>query len=109
MSSRRRHARCALVTGVQTCALPFSETLEAEGAHVSRAVWDGTWSAEQFRVAFDDMDVEDRAINYVTFAAGTVIPKGESPQGAAGHMNTWRIAHNIAPIREWIFRQRRAA
>src|SRR3546814_13571670 len=24
MSCRRRHTRCALVTGVQTCALPFS-------------------------------------------------------------------------------------
>src|SRR3546814_10137478 len=28
-SSRRRHTRCALVTGVQTCALPISEP-EAE-------------------------------------------------------------------------------
>src|SRR3546814_3682772 len=28
-SSRRRHTRCALVTGVQTCALPiFEESLE---------------------------------------------------------------------------------
>src|SRR3546814_18803617 len=26
-SSRRRHTRCALVTGVQTCALPISEDL----------------------------------------------------------------------------------
>src|SRR3546814_10856511 len=26
-SSRRRHTRCALVTGVQTCALPIFETL----------------------------------------------------------------------------------
>src|SRR3546814_6694818 len=26
-SSRRRHTRCALVTGVQTCALPISPTL----------------------------------------------------------------------------------
>src|SRR3546814_13450636 len=26
-SSRRRHTRCALVTGVQTCALPISEIL----------------------------------------------------------------------------------
>src|SRR3546814_10466855 len=25
-SSRRRHTRCALVTGVQTCALPISTT-----------------------------------------------------------------------------------
>src|SRR3546814_4704670 len=28
-SSRRRHTRCALVTGVQTCALPISEALDA--------------------------------------------------------------------------------
>src|SRR3546814_7657298 len=28
-SSRRRHTRCALVTGVQTCALPISEFLDA--------------------------------------------------------------------------------
>src|SRR3546814_5464546 len=27
-SSRRRHTRCALVTGVQTCALPISERRE---------------------------------------------------------------------------------
>src|SRR3546814_6961166 len=27
-SSRRRHTRCALVTGVQTCALPISLTVE---------------------------------------------------------------------------------
>src|SRR3546814_2185857 len=26
-SSRRRHTRCALVTGVQTCALPISSSL----------------------------------------------------------------------------------
>src|SRR3546814_10379776 len=28
-SSRRRHTRCALVTGVQTCALPILEDLHA--------------------------------------------------------------------------------
>src|SRR3546814_3330701 len=27
-SSRRRHTRCALVTGVQTCALPISTTFD---------------------------------------------------------------------------------
>src|SRR3546814_3244146 len=27
LSSRRRHTRCALVTGVQTCALPISKIL----------------------------------------------------------------------------------
>src|SRR3546814_17926593 len=30
-SSRRRHTRCALVTGVQTCALPISLSLVKPG------------------------------------------------------------------------------
>src|SRR3546814_13365484 len=30
-SSRRRHTRCALVTGVQTCALPICGTLRHRG------------------------------------------------------------------------------
>src|SRR3546814_5346635 len=30
-SSRRRHTRCALVTGVQTCALPISASLYDQG------------------------------------------------------------------------------
>src|SRR3546814_7817922 len=30
-SSRRRHTRCALVTGVQTCALPISWGLAVQG------------------------------------------------------------------------------
>src|SRR3546814_3382285 len=31
-SSRRRHTRCALVTGVQTCALPISMSTENPAA-----------------------------------------------------------------------------
>src|SRR3546814_3445279 len=30
-SSRRRHTRCALVTGVQTCALPIFATADGDG------------------------------------------------------------------------------
>src|SRR3546814_8099753 len=36
-SSRRRHTRCALVTGVQTCALPISrERIRLEGGGYRR-------------------------------------------------------------------------
>src|SRR3546814_1829691 len=31
-SSRRRHTRCALVTGVQTCALPISSSIFCRSA-----------------------------------------------------------------------------
>src|SRR3546814_1563842 len=35
-SSRRRHTRCALVTGVQTCALPISDRARARRPISSR-------------------------------------------------------------------------
>src|SRR3546814_10722894 len=35
-SSRRRHTRCALVTGVQTCALPISASVD--GLQPARAI-----------------------------------------------------------------------
>src|SRR3546814_15802419 len=34
-SSRRRHTSCALVTGVQTCALPISNFKEAQTARIA--------------------------------------------------------------------------
>src|SRR3546814_9553021 len=34
-SSRRRHTSCALVTGVQTCALPISPALLAKAAEAA--------------------------------------------------------------------------
>src|SRR3546814_976268 len=37
-SSRRRHTRCALVTGVQTCALPISRQLGAGQRPASKGV-----------------------------------------------------------------------
>src|SRR3546814_10341057 len=36
-SSRRRHTRCALVTGVQTCALPIFDRLWPRGVSKDKA------------------------------------------------------------------------
>jgi predicted peptidase len=83
----------------------ITEVLEKQGAKVVRAVWDGTWTVDEFHAAFDKIDAEGSPINYVAFRQGTVIPKGQSTAGASGHRNTWRIAYTIEPIREWIFRQ----
>src|SRR3546814_15797947 len=46
-SSRRLHTRCALVTGVQTCALPISLNLRGLGPDASLTLFNG------HRVAFD--------------------------------------------------------
>src|SRR3546814_2815810 len=37
-SSRRRHTRCALVTGVQTCALPICLLLRKNGLHIELVI-----------------------------------------------------------------------
>src|SRR3546814_10296532 len=42
-SSRRRHTRCALVTGVQTCALPISLLLRYEEALTRVDSTSGKW------------------------------------------------------------------
>src|SRR3546814_10264671 len=39
-SSRRRHTRCALVTGVQTCALPISRRFSATTFFLSNSAAD---------------------------------------------------------------------
>src|SRR3546814_4141621 len=46
-SSRRRHTRCALVTGVQTCALPIFIASEAKQ---SRAVFAGSGLPRRLRL-----------------------------------------------------------
>src|SRR3546814_4209480 len=54
-SSRRRHTRCALVTGVQTCALPICLSLDALSLHPEEAQEGGTqqsFYAEYGRLAF---------------------------------------------------------
>src|SRR3546814_7548536 len=51
-SSRRRHTRCALVTGVQTCALPicyFGATAE------------GNWEEERTNVLKIDIEADSMA------------------------------------------------
>src|SRR3546814_9990938 len=57
-SSRRRHTRCALVTGVQTCALPISGIAhalwavryDAKGDHFAAGVPEPQWIGKWVRV-----------------------------------------------------------
>ncbi|OOF56346.1 prolyl oligopeptidase family serine peptidase [Rodentibacter myodis] len=83
----------------------ITERLAQEGAKISRAEWNGTWNADQYRFAYDDLIAENSPINYTIFAKDTVFRETDSRQGASGHRNTWRVAYSIEPIREWLFAQ----
>ncbi|WP_161883665.1 peptidase [Deinococcus alpinitundrae] len=85
----------------------ITTTLEQNGGKVSRAVWDGTTSAEALSTNASTLVAQNPQSNvyYASFAKGTVIPAGQSTQGAAGHSNTWRVAYTISSIRDWVFQQ----
>src|SRR3546814_6167870 len=56
-SSRRRHTRCALVTGVQTCALPIFSRQEAENAVTSAQQAEADVSAQQAMLRSAQIDL----------------------------------------------------
>src|SRR3546814_11757513 len=77
-SSRRRHTRCALVTGVQTCALPIS--LFAKAARIDRG---SALDREAARIATAHSAPLDRA----SAALKRVQRDARSTYGGLGHGN----------------------
>src|SRR3546814_5685299 len=67
-SSRRRHTRCALVTGVQTCALPILEALiaSAKGEMLANPEQAAAQALAAERRIRSDPAVPDRAIALAT-------------------------------------------
>lgn len=95
------------------------DTKAFPGMNASIAVWEklgtkvsrATWSA-QLPMAEQDANAakqaaEGRSINYTTFIKGTTFAPGQTD--GMEHMNTWRYAYYITPIRDWIFSQSKAA
>src|SRR3546814_3292459 len=58
-SSRRRHTRCALVTGVQTCALPISRLADGDAGDIDPAAIKRFHSGRE-AAAFDAADDRSR-------------------------------------------------
>lgn len=85
----------------------IAAALEKEGAKVSRAVWNGRSTPEEFAADVQKMGTKGNPINYVALQKGTVVPPGQSAEGGGDHINTWRIAYTIDGIRDWIFKQRK--
>lgn len=87
----------------------ITEVLEANGATVRRAVWDGRSSEAEFQAAVEAVreDDADSNVYYTVFREGTVVPDGIGAGGASGHVWTWPIAYAIPGVRDWLFEQRK--
>src|SRR3546814_6643353 len=86
-SSRRRHTRCALVTGVQTCALPiYARDREACGRPI------GTMQGMRWMLAEMYRDIEvGRSILYRACASADPFPDPYLAAIAKMHVNEMAI------------------
>jgi predicted peptidase len=81
----------------------ITETLEKNGAKVSRATWNGRATAAEFAEDVKKMNDEGANIRYSVFSKGTVFPEGQ--EGGMEHMQTWKVAYYVEGVRDWIFSQ----
>src|SRR3546814_3109629 len=69
LSSRRRHTRCALVTGVQTCALPISEAEPVNAALLEGRAPDRSFHFQANLVKITPLTVPIDALKNLTYSA----------------------------------------
>jgi predicted peptidase len=79
--------------------------LEAAGAKISQATWNGRASPEQFAALVGKMIAEGNNIKYTVLAEGTVVPEGLPDDTHNNHRFTWEIAYAIEGVRDWLFTQ----
>src|SRR3546814_10368904 len=104
-SSRRRHTRCALVTGVQTCALPISWNVSTCSAfvlagcgvpvakHGNRAVSSKTGAADVLTALGVNIDCDFRLIEKAIVEAGVGFLMAPRHHGAMRHVGQIGRAH----------------
>src|SRR3546814_11640179 len=99
-SSRRRHTRCALVTGVQTCALPISTSTDHGHPTAATADLSETQAEALFaRVTGDHVSASDAELfraHMLTVMAGMSLDDGLVMQihpGAFRNHNPWLFDH----------------
>src|SRR3546814_1484030 len=90
-SSGRRHTRCALVTGVQTCALPISpepKSASAYAASLSFAAPDAHWPKQAWWNSYGDSQLtalieEGLAASPTVIQASARLRRAEALAGSA--------------------------
>src|SRR3546814_5373394 len=84
-SSRRRHTRCALVTGVQTCALPIFTVLSATWIMAGGRNAEGFSDLLMFRV---NKLLSDDGYTAGSFAIGLKADEGVSADRKSTRLNS---------------------
>lgn len=85
------------------------EVLAVNGAKITEDAYDAKWSAAEFETAIAATQAKDTDNNvyFTHFTAGSVLEEGQEVNPGSGHVNTWYYAYNIAPLRDWLFTNKR--
>src|SRR3546814_12991248 len=86
-SSRRRHTRCALVTGVQTCALPISRLAPSEATWSAALVPSSSGASEKLALLIGGATLPRLSASTVT--PGWTLPNTASPPPRPSGPSTW--------------------
>src|SRR3546814_20032337 len=97
-SSRRRHTRCALVTGVQTCALPIlfkkltvlENLLVAQHMNIQTGLLQGLLKVPSYRRA--EREAQEKAVQWLEFMGIRALANREAGTLAYGHQRRLEIA-----------------
>lgn len=85
-------------------------TLEAAGAKISRARWDGRQNEAEIEASIKQMIAEGSNIKYSVFKDGTYLTPCDENETvmsheAYSHVHTWRLAYTFEGLRDWLFAQ----
>ncbi len=85
-------------------------SLEAAGARISRAKWDGRLRGTEAAALVKHVIEEGNNIKYTVYEKGTVVPveeqgKEDMPEMFQNHIHTWRLVFTIEALRDWLFEQ----
>jgi len=85
----------------------ITDTLAKRGTTISKAVWNGRATPQEFTADVNDMLSKGTNINYTALRKGTVVSPGMRDDGGSNHICTWRVAYTIEGIRDWLFQQQK--
>jgi len=86
------------------------DALEAVGAEISRAVWDGGIKGSEAEALAREQKSRSGNIKYSVFRDSTIVPENELkrddiPPMLLNHMWTWRRVFTVETLRDWLFEQ----
>src|SRR3546814_19523992 len=94
-SSRRRHTRCALVTGVQTCALPILCYLQSKGSAAAEQV-----ATDNAAFALQGASIAERSpLDCATWIVVAPITRAHLPPTRSSRRRRYAALASLPPAR----------